>query len=353
MSPVTTALTLDDAACWQAVLARDAAFDGLFVYAVRTTGVFCRPSCPSRRPRRSSVLFFTTGAAAVDRGYRACKRCQVAPGTAAVAAARCASAYIARHVAEPLVLETLAKHVGLSRSHLQRVFTRTIGISPRAYHEALRARRFRNTLRRGSSVASAIYETGYGSVSRVYERKPTGEGVTPAAYRRGSPGIAVNYTIVECPLGRLLVAGTEKGVCAVKLGDRDQLLEAELLHEYPAATLVRGTPELEHAVSRILAHLDGTPHLDLPLDVRGTAFQWQVWQHLQSIPWGETRTYGEVARAIGRPSAVRAVAQACATNRVCLVVPCHRVIGADGRLTGFRWGIDRKRALLDREKRRG
>jgi AraC family transcriptional regulator of adaptative response/methylated-DNA-[protein]-cysteine methyltransferase len=244
----------------------------------------------------------------------------------------------------------VAEQVGLTPSHFQRTFTRVTGISPRAYHEAVRAGRFRDDLRRGAPVASAIYDAGYGSTSRVYERKPTGPGVTPAAYRRGAEGVAMTYTIVDCSLGRLLVAGTGKGLCAVKIGDQDGPLEEDLAREYPRAALARDAPPLDRFVQPILAHLDGrSPHLDLPLDVRATAFQWQVWRHLQSIPWGETRTYSQVALAIGRPTAVRAVARACASNRVCLVVPCHRIIGADGSLTGYRWGLERKRELLERE----
>ena len=270
-----------------------------------------------------------------------------APGISAV---RRACAYIAAHAAEPLTLKAVAEQVGLSPSHFQRTFTRVTGISPRAYHEAVRAGRFRDHLRLGAPVAAAIYDAGYGSTSRVYERKPTGAGVTPAAYRRGADGVAMTYTIVDCSLGRLLVAGTGKGLCSVKIGDEDGPLEEDLAREYPRAALARDAPPLDSFVQPILAHLDGrSPHLDLPLDVRATAFQWQVWRHLQSIPWGETRTYSQVALAIGRPTAVRAVARACASNRVCLVVPCHRIIGADGSLTGYRWGLERKRALLERE----
>lgn len=274
----------------------------------------------------------------------------VAASPSGLVAVRRACAYIEAHASEPLVLKTLAAHVGLSPAHFQRTFTRVAGISPRAYQEAVRAGRFRADLREGAPIAAALYDAGYGSTSRVYERKPTGPGFTPAAYRRGGGGVSIAYAIVDCPLGRLLVAATGKGLCSVKLGDRDETLVDDLRHEYPAATFVADAAPLGRAVERILAHLDArVPHLDLPLDVRGTAFQWQVWRYLQSIPWGETRSYSEVARAIGRPSAVRAVARACATNHVCLVVPCHRVVGADGALTGYRWGVSRKQALLERE----
>lgn len=272
------------------------------------------------------------------------------PQSRGVAAIRRACAHIEAHAADVLELKALAAVAGLSPAHFQRTFSRVVGISPRAYQDAVRAGRFRADLREGVPVTTALYDAGYGSTSRVYERKPTGPGLTPAAYRRGAGGVTIAYAIVESPLGRLLVASTSKGLCSVKLGDDDAALRDDLRLEYPAATFVEDAAPLAEAVAQILAHLDArVPHLDLPLDVRGTAFQWQVWRHLQSIPWGETRSYSQVARDIGRPSAVRAVARACATNHVCLVVPCHRVVGADGTLTGYRWGVARKQALLARE----
>ena len=264
-----------------------------------------------------------------------------------------ACAYIEAHAQESVTLAQLGAHVGTSPFHLQRVFTRVVGISPPAYHEAVRAGHFRTRLRSGAAVAEALYEAGYGSVSRVYERKPTGGGMTPATYRRGGKGLVLSFTIVDCPVGRLMVAGTQKGVCSVKLGDRDAALEAELRREFPHASITSATTASSRWVRTLLAHLDGRlPDLDLPIDVQATAFQWKVWRYLQSIPWGETRTYSEVARGIKQPTAVRAVARACATNPVCLVVPCHRVIGKDGGLTGYRWGVQRKRALLEREARK-
>ena len=264
---------------------------------------------------------------------------------------RRACAYIERHAETPITLARIAAHVDASPYHFQRTFTRIVGISPRAYQDALRAGRFRRGLREGAPVTGAIYEAGYGSSSRVYERPPIGRGMTPAVYKRGAQGVEVTYAIADSPLGRLLVAATPKGICSVKLGDRDEALERDLRREYPAAAITPDRTDLARWVTSILTYLNGRrPHLDLPLDIQATAFQWKVWRYLQSIPSGETRAYSQVARDIGSPSAVRAVARACATNPVCLVIPCHRVVGKDGGLTGYRWGVERKRALLNREK---
>ena len=344
--------TRADEAFWTAVLARDGGADGRFVYGVRTTGVYCRPSCPSRKPRRESVSFFAGPDAAEVAGYRECRRCRPRAGRpvpAGLEQVRRACAYIEAHTDEPLPLHKLATVVRTSPFHLQRTFTRMMGISPRAYQDALRAQRFRRQVRSGAAVATAIYDAGYGSSSRVYERRPMGV-VTPSAYKRGGRGLEVTFTIVDSPLGRLLVAGTSKGVTSVKLGDRDDGLEDDLRKEFPDARITRDRVPFERWTRAILQHLNGRlPHLDLPLDVRATAFQWKVWRHLQSIPYGETRAYSEVARRIGAPAAVRAVARACATNPVCLVIPCHRVVQKDGGLGGYRWGSDRKKKLLRRE----
>jgi AraC family transcriptional regulator of adaptative response/methylated-DNA-[protein]-cysteine methyltransferase len=264
---------------------------------------------------------------------------------------RRACSFIERHADRPITLATLAAHLRTSPFHLQRTFTRVVGISPRAYQDALKAGRFRQGLRAGAPVTGATYEAGYGSSSRVYERRPTGRGMTPAVYRKGGAGVQVGFTIVKSPLGRLLVAGTARGVCAVKLGSHDDQLEAELRREYPSAEIGRDRSAMAGWVSAILAHLAGRqPHLALPLDVRATAFQWKVWRYLQAIPYGETRAYSEVASDIGAPTAVRAVARACATNPVCLVIPCHRVVQKNGGLAGYRWGIERKQKLLTRER---
>lgn len=339
---------------WLALLARDAAADGRFVYAVRTTGVYCRPSCPSRRPLARSVTFFSDPASAEVAGFRACRRCrprESAPAPAGLDAVRDACAFIRAQEGTSVSLDRLAARAGLSRAHFQRTFTRLVGLSPRAYQQALRAGRFRRELREGEPVASALNGAGYGSSSRVYEAPPTG-GMTPARYRRGGEGLQLRYTTAATPLGRLLVAGTVRGICAVKLGADDRALIRELRDEFPKAEVVEMPGPLARWTRALVAHLEGRrPHLQLPLDVQGTAFQWRVWQELQRIPYGETRSYADIATAIGRPTAARAVARACATNPACLVVPCHRVVGKDGRPSGYRWGVSRKRALLEAERR--
>ena len=328
---------------WHAVLARDRRFDGAFVYAVRSTGIYCRPSCASRRPRRTQVTFYPIPEAAEREGYRACRRCHPAdaPGTdPAVTLVRDAARAIAagqRPAGDP--------------RRLTRAFKRVLGITPRAYAEARRVGRFKQELKRRKQVSPALYEAGYGSSSRVYEHTDAHLGMTPATYARGGAGMGIAYTTVPTPLGRLLVAATERGVCRVALGDGAAALEADLLAEFPAARVVQDKSGKLHGwVSSILAYLDGRePDLDLPLDIRATAFQRRVWQELQRIPFGKTRSYAEVARRIGEPRATRAVAQACGKNPVALVIPCHRVVRADGELGGYRWGVDRKRSLLEQE----
>jgi AraC family transcriptional regulator of adaptative response/methylated-DNA-[protein]-cysteine methyltransferase len=260
-----------------------------------------------------------------------------------------ACGYLAAHADRSITLAELAAEVGGSPFHLHRTFTSLVGVTPRAYQDALRAHRFRRDLREGAPVAGALYDAGYGSVSRVYERSPTGRGMTPAVYRRGGPGMDVQYVTVRTPLGRLLIAATPRGVCAVTLGDGVRTLVENLRREYPRARVSKGHSTLAGWARAIVRQLDHPAPLDLPLDVRATAFQWKVWRALQAIPAGETRTYGEVARSIGQPSAARAVARACATNPVCLVVPCHRVVQTGGGLGGYRWGVRRKRALLAKE----
>jgi AraC family transcriptional regulator of adaptative response/methylated-DNA-[protein]-cysteine methyltransferase len=337
---------------WTAVLARDRRADGTFFYAVTSTGVFCRPSCPSRRPRRDRVRFFATTADAERAGFRACRRCRPTEGSNGLAEPiQRAVAYLASHVDEAVPLERLAGIAKLSPSHFQRQFTRALGVSPREYQAAIRADRFKRELRSGRDVTSAIYEAGYGSPSRVYERTPTGRGMAPSSYRSGGAGIEIGYTIVPSPLGKLLVAATSSGICAVKLGDTNHALEADLRHEFPAASVERDRLVDATWVGAIVDGLEGSqPATNLPLDVRGTAFQWQVWRALQRIPVGETRSYSEVAEAIGHPRAVRAVARACATNPVCLVVPCHRVVPKSGLPGGYRWGAARKARLLTLER---
>jgi AraC family transcriptional regulator, regulatory protein of adaptative response / methylated-DNA-[protein]-cysteine methyltransferase len=338
---------------WRSVQARDRSADGSFVYGVTSTGVFCRPSCPSRRPRRDRVRFFDLPADALREGFRPCRRCH--PTEPAVdrheSAIRRVAAYLDRHADDSISLGTLGALARLSPSHLQRRFKHALGVSPREYQAACRARRFRHELRAGRDVTGAIYEAGYGSPSRVYETPPTGQGVSPAIYRRGGEGLQIGYAIVSSPLGRLLVAATGKGICAVKLGDDEAELAADLAAEFPLATLTRDAIVRRDWIEEVVARLDRAgADRDLPLDVRGTAFQWRVWRALQRIPRGRTESYSDIARAIGCPTATRAVARACASNPVAVVVPCHRVVPKDGSLGGYRWGAARKRQLLDLEK---
>jgi len=329
---------------WHAVLARDRRFDGAFVYAVRSTGIYCRPSCASRRPRRTQVTFYPIPEAAEREGYRACRRCHPAdaPGTdPTVTLVRDAARAIAAG----------ARPEGDPR-RLARAFKRVLGITPRAYAEARRVGRFKQELKRRKQVSPALYEAGYGSSSRVYERTDAHLGMTPATYARGGAGVGIAYTTVATALGQLLVAATERGVCRVALADTPRILEQDLLAEFPEARVVQDKSGKLHGwVTVILAYLDGRePDLDLPLDIRATAFQRRVWQELQRIPFGETRSYAEVARRMGEPKATRAVAQACGKNPVALVIPCHRVVREDGALGGYRWGVERKEALLERDR---
>lgn len=339
---------------WKALAARDRAADGTFVYGVSSTGVYCRPSCPSRRPRADRVRFFDTTHEARQAGFRACKRCR--PDTVGLAqpgveAVRRVSAYLATHADETVTLAHLARVASMSPHHLQRRFKALVGLSPREYQAAVRADRLRASLREGRDVTTAIYEAGYGSPSRVYESAPTGKGMTPSSYRRHGAGMRIGYSIVPSALGRVLVAATELGVCAVKIGDSDSSLVRDLRKEYSAAEISADAAPRAEWVSAIADHLRGDrPSLDLPIDVKATAFQWKVWRALQQIPPGETRAYAEVARRIGKPKAVRAVANACANNPVCLVVPCHRVVPSTGGTGQYRWGAARKARLLRMEK---
>jgi AraC family transcriptional regulator of adaptative response/methylated-DNA-[protein]-cysteine methyltransferase len=264
---------------------------------------------------------------------------------------RRACRYIEANPEGSLTLEEISAEVGLSPHHLQRTFKRVMGITPRQYAEACRLGRFKAQIKGGETVTRAIYDAGYGSSSRLYERAPAQLGMTPTAYRKGGPGMNISYTIVDSPLGLLLVAATEKGICGISLGDSERELEEGLRREYPAAQIGREEGALSEWVGEIVSHLEGKqPNLDLPLDVQATAFQWQVWEKLRTIPYGSTRSYGEIAKAIGRPTASRAVAQACGSNRTALLIPCHRVVQENGGLGGYRWGIERKRALLEQER---
>jgi AraC family transcriptional regulator, regulatory protein of adaptative response / methylated-DNA-[protein]-cysteine methyltransferase len=351
-----TALVSDLTAArrWRIVLARDRRYDGTFVYAVRSTGIYCRPSCASRRPRREQVAFFPLPEVAERAGFRPCRRCR--PGAAREADPRVP---LVREVCRlidarpdvPAPLATLAARVGAAPHRLLRAFRGVLGISPRQYRDARRLDRLKTGLRERGRVSPALYEAGYGSPSRVYEHTDAQLGMTPATYSRGAPGTRIVYTVVSCPLGRLLVAATDRGICRISLGDGAEALAAGLRQEFPAADLRRDHGGLASWVSAILHYLDGSAApLDLPLDIRATAFQRRVWEALRTIPYGSTRSYAAIARAIGRPRATRAVARACATNPAALIIPCHRVVRTDGGLGGYRWGIERKRALLARER---
>lgn len=349
------ALVLDQtpAQQWRIVLARDRRFDGAFVYAVRSTGVFCRPSCPSRRPRRSMVRFYPIPEAAQAAGFRPCRRCQPTRAAApdpAVALVREVCRTIDSQPDAPADLTRLGRQVGRSPHQLLRVFRRVLGVSPREYRDARRLARLKTSLKQRRHVSPAIYDAGFGSSSRVYERAAAALGMTPATYGRGGKGAAIRYTVVGSPLGALLVAATHRGVCRISLGDSAAPLERDLRAEFPAASIAADAKGLTAWVHAVLRHLEGrAPHLDLPLDIRATAFQQRVWTALRKIPYGATRSYQAIARAIEQPRATRAVARACAANPVALAIPCHRVVRADGELGGYRWGRERKERLLERE----
>ncbi len=341
---------------WQAVLTRDRRQDGAFVLAVRTTGIYCRPSCPARRPRRENVSFYDTPAAARAEGFRACLRCHpddAADPRPAWVGRVCRT--IEDAVADGVrpTLERLSLVAGVGPHHLQRTFKAMVGLSPRQYAEAVRRDRFRQELKGGRAVADAAYEAGYGSSARAYEGAAL--GMTPGDYRRGGRGLQLGYALVDTSLGRLLVAATEKGVSMVALGDDDQRLLSSLREEFPAARLERDDERFRSWVAQVLARIEepAASAVELPLDLKATAFQRRVWEELRAIPTGQTRSYSEIARALGRPRAARAVARACATNPAAIVIPCHRVVGADGRTGGYRWGTERKRVLLMREAASG
>jgi len=352
---LTASNTFGDDDAWRAVETRDSRFDGRLVYAVRTTGVYCRPSCASRRPLRDNVSFFATSDDAEHAGFRPCKRCEPKAERAdssATSAIERARAYLDSHAEHAVSLGELASHAGMSASHLQRSFKRLLGVSPKEYQDARRMSEFKSRLRAGDTVSRATYEAGFGSSSRVYERSDAMLGMTPASFKRGGAGMRIGYTIADAPVGRVLVATTERGVCAVELGATDADVERALRADFPNATIERSDDEHHTWVRAVLDRVRQparTSSNQIPLDVNGTAFQMQVWKALQTIPAGERRTYTEIATTIGRPTAARAVARACATNRVAVVIPCHRVVGASGDVSGYKWGVDRKRKLLDSE----
>jgi AraC family transcriptional regulator of adaptative response/methylated-DNA-[protein]-cysteine methyltransferase len=337
---------------WAAVLARDASADGRFVYSVATTGVYCRPSCGSRRARPENVRFHADNAAAERAGFRPCKRCQ--PDTAALAeqhAARVTQACRRIESDETLpTLEQLAHEAGLSPFHFHRVFKRITGLTPKAYATAHRAKKLRARLDDGARVTEAIYDAGYNSNARFYAESDRVLGMTPSTYRAGGARQPIRFALAQCSLGSILVAQSERGVCAILMGDDPETLLHDLQDRFPRAELIGGDAEFEATAACVIASVEA-PNLglDLPLDIRGTAFQQRVWRELQRIPAGSTASYAEIAQRIGAPKSVRAVAQACAANALAVAIPCHRVVKSDGALSGYRWGIERKRALLERE----
>ena len=338
---------------WRAVLARDRRYDGAFVYAVRSTGIYCRPSCASRKPRRVQVAFFPVPEAAERAGFRACRRCDpgaASPADPRIPLVRSVCRLIDTRPEAPASLATLSASAATTPHRLLRAFRAVLGLSPRQYRDERRVARFKTQLKEKKRVSPALYEAGYGSTSRVYERAHAQLGMTPATYGRDGAGTRITFAVVPCALGRLLVAATARGICRVAIGDDAPALERELRAEFSAATIARDDEGLRSWVAEITAHLDGRrPHLDLPLDVRATAFQRRVWEALRKIPYGSTRSYSQIARALGNAKATRAVARACATNPVAIVVPCHRVVREDGNLAGYRWGVDRKNAILKQE----
>jgi AraC family transcriptional regulator of adaptative response/methylated-DNA-[protein]-cysteine methyltransferase len=335
---------------WARVLARDPAADGRFVYGVLSTRIYCRPTCPSRRPLRRNVRFFEGPADAKRAGFRPCRRCQAGDEPDWPKVVRDACRMLSGD--ERLTLAEVASRLDVGRFQLQRRFKAALGITPRDFAAARRAGRLKALLAGREPVASALYEAGYGSSSRLYETADAELGMTPATYRRGGAEMQIHYTVVPSPLGRLLVAATHRGVCSIKLGDSVAALTGDLRREYPRATLENDLGKLSPAVVALREFLAGErPRVDLPLDVQGTAFQRRVWNYLRRIPFGQTKSYGEIARAIGQPGASRAVAQACASNHAALVIPCHRVVQGNGAPGGYHWGAERKRSLLELEGR--
>jgi AraC family transcriptional regulator, regulatory protein of adaptative response / methylated-DNA-[protein]-cysteine methyltransferase len=348
---------------WQAVLQRDRSLDGAFVFAVSSTGIFCRPSCPAKRPRRENVAFFDHALQAEQAGYRACLRCRpkAVDGNPQSAVVRAICRYIEQHIDEPLTLSLLAKEFRRSTFHLQRTFKAALGVSPKAYIDACRLRQVKQNLQSGHSVTTALYAAGYGSSSRLYERTAAQLGMTPDKYRRGAVASVVRYTIFRDTIfrdsaaassqGRMLIAATDKGICAISFGDSDQQLLQGLMREFPFAVRRRDDAALAEWRDTLTRLIQGSEtDLSLPLDIRATAFQRQVWEALQQIPRGETRSYSALAKEIGKPQASRAVARACATNPIAIAIPCHRIVRQDGNLGGYRWGVKRKEQLLAMER---
>src|SRR5580704_11395688 len=338
---------------WKAVIARDASRDGDFVFAVSSTGVYCRPSCAARRPRRENVQFYLTPDAAEQAGYRACLRCRPrsAGSNSPADGVKAICRFIEQHLDEPLTLDRLGKEFHQSPFHLQRRFKAILGITPREYADSCRLRQLKRNLQAGDNVTRAMYDAGYGSSSRLYERTASQLGMTPDKYRRGAIAATIRYTIADSPLGRMLIAATDRGICAIQFAHSDGELIEGLKREFPFAARKPDEGGLQAWVEALLSKMTGKElSAALPLDIRATAFQRRVWTYLQSIPFGSTKSYGQVAKGIGRPTAARAVARACATNPVAVAIPCHRVVREDGAMGGYRWGIGRKKALLALEQ---
>ena len=339
---------------WQAVLGRDRQADAHFVYAVRTTGIYCRPSCPARTAKPENVTFHASAEEAERLGFRPCRRCRPNESSTPTAHAVRVAALcrFIENAPEAPTLAELATRAGLSRWHLQRVFKAVAGVTPKAYADACRARRVRDALTDGAAVTDALYAAGYNAQSRFYAQSDAVLGMTPSRYRHGGADAKIRFAVGQCSLGASVVAGSDRGICAISLGDDPDALVRELQVRFPNATLIGGDAEFERWVAKVVGVVEAPRvGLDLPLDVRGTAFQQRVWQALRDIPAGETVSYRELAERIGAPAAVRAVAGACAANTLAVAIPCHRVVRNDGALSGYRWGVERKRALLERERR--
>lgn len=336
---------------WKAIKNNDARFNGAFVYAVNSTGIYCKPSCSSRMPKRENVSFFDSSETAENKGFRACLRCKPQSETANPQTEIALRACELLETEEQISLEDLSARLNLSAAHLQKVFKEIIGVSPKKYAEIKRLEKFKSGIKSGGGVTGAMYEAGFGSSSRLYENVSEKLGMTPKTYAKKGKNMLINYTITDCDLGKLLVARTAKGVCAVTFSDDELALRENLFDEYENAEIAEDKANLKEIVEAILANLEGANKtLDLPLDLQATAFQMRVWDILRKIPYGETVSYSDVAEKLGNKNAVRAVATACASNRAALVIPCHRVVGKSGALSGYRWGVERKKALLEKEK---
>ena len=349
MAPITP---ITEESSWQAVLARDNASDGKFVFAVSSTGIYCRPSCPSKRPRRENVTFFRAPQEAESAGFRECLRCRPksVTGNPRQELVKSVCRYIEQHLDEPVTLAQLGKQYRQSPFHLQRTFKAVLGITPKQYADSCRMRGFRQRLKAGHSVTRAMHDAGYSSTSRLYSRTASELGMEPGKYRRGAIAAPIRYTCADSPLGRIMVAATDKGICSIQFADSDEELEQGLKQEFPFAIRRRDDENMSKLTQQLMRHMKGLAKSStLPLDIQATAFQRRVWSYLRSIGFGETRSYSDVAKGIGQPSAIRAVARACATNPVAVAIPCHRVLRSNGDLGGYRWGMGRKKALLAME----